>query len=449
MISEGKIDEYVASTGVYYKTLTDEYYSGEWSAICDAGSKPEKDTWHDVLHDHVVFDDAPMREKSASFCSHDMDYRPNTTMPARFTTPYADLPLMSDILASDEFQEAFEGALDEWYTKLYSFHPEQLPDMSVFMVELRETMGMANLIYDYAKQLRGLLMRRKVLRKRLGQIDLDIGKSIKKRRFVKARRLELEKKSLAEALNDLSNFILSWRFGVKAPIRDVVKMVASLYSKWDSMSFCPTTEHCRRSFQIQMDILDNYWQASDCFHCNEARNGNCNAASGARPGDQFTKVKRSVEGMLCITSNFTNSLVGSDVEQIGYALLSQMRLVPDLRSIWEMTKLSWALDYFVRLNSYFVRHSVKLGLGFQHPVVSRQCISLKVMREAQRFGEACPRQTWIYNYGPVRQKHYERIVGVSPIEFTDLVRFVRSPSFNQGVNAAALALQMLTGAHLQ
>jgi hypothetical protein len=326
---------------------------------------------------------------------------------------------------------------EEYYSKLYTFQPSQLPDMAVFTAELRETMQVANLIYSYASQLRGYIMRKKALREKLGKIDLDIRRSLREKRFAYARRLELEKRGIMEMLNDLANLILSWRFGVMAPLRDFQKLITSCYEYWDVMKFCPTTEHIRRIIHIDDSVVSTYGTASWCPSASS-----CPGCRGFNVGDEVKIVDSTSEVELTCVADFTNVIKGTTVEQVVYSLLSAFGLMPDIMSIWEMTKLSWAVDYFVRLNHIFTRFAGVGGFGFHEPIIHQTSVGLKITSTVTENLNKCPVYS-IYNLGSVKEVYYERLAGVSPFDLTSLVRLIRAPSFNQGVNAAALLTQLL------
>jgi hypothetical protein len=329
--------------------------------------------------------------------------------------------------------------VEEYFQKLYTFRPEQLPDVAVLMAEFRETWGIADLIYSYARQLRPLMMKRKQLRKLLGKIDIDIKRSLKQKRFAYARRLQLKKKSVEEILNDLANTILSWRFGVMAPVRDFTKLVASCYTYWDRMKFCPTSEHIRRIMHFDYSEMGCIGEGS----CGVA----CNSPFGVGRGDEVVSRESKHIVTLTASADFTNQFTGSTVEQIAWSLLSYFGAMPDITSIWEMTKLSWFVDYFVRLSHLMQKFSAHAGVGvFLNPIVHRTSVGLKIESETRDYDLHCPNTYTQFEYGIMRETYYERIAGLSPMQLTNLIRLVRSPSMNQGVNAIALLTQLLTSA---
>jgi hypothetical protein len=358
---------------------------------------------------------------------------------------------METIISHDHFQKAYEEVTMEWWRKLYSFRPEQLPDMAVFVAELKEMNMIAELIYSYAKQVRPLLAKRHKLLVALKDIDrrILIGQRktteddkgykivLKRLKAEELIKLKNERVTLRKALTDLSNLILSWRFGLMAPMRDLTKIVASFYDYWETLKYQPTHEHIRRIGGFSLPITAEYVFKQGC-----STNPSCGFGTPS-VGDVFDQVTRDIRFILTCNVEFRNTLLGSDIEQMGYALLSQLGLVPDIMSLWEMKRLSWFLDYFVRLQSYLIKTSVKAGLGFQKPVVYRSAISLKVVQTVQYHGDNCPRWALWHANTPLRWTHYERICNTAPVDLTHLVKLVHSPSFNQGVNAAALVFQTL------
>lgn len=428
-------------------TTISDCESGVSSVIYDepAGYK-QRDVWHSVLHEVLTVEPHEVQPYSAfQLCKHPYYRQPlegYSTMPGMNCTQ-DDLSTAEHILETSQFQDALEGVLMEYYRKLYSFRPEQLPDMSVFMAELGETMGVANLLYGYAKELRGYISRIDSAKSAIKLLDIDISKSLKKKQLVKAQELKLKALSLKKVVNDMSDLVLSWRFGVLAPMRDFIKIVASTYEYWEHLMMEPQMEHIRRNFYID-EFTNDVFGSSGCWY---GQNGQCNYITGERPGTTFKKIERSIEGSLTITVNYNNRLKGSNTEKIVYSILSQLGLMPDVMSIWEITKLSWFLDYFVRLQSYFIRMAVGLDLGMQSPIVLRQSISLKYTEKVtSKISVAnCPWVRWHNDQGTITLKHYERIAEMDAMSLLELTKIVRLPSVNQGVNATALVLQILTG----
>lgn len=395
--------------------------------------------WHDVVHEKHVIQDSPVFSTFASgaYCPHVDYYTVKSGVPAGnaggldggwaagYYTSY------QDILSRPEVQNAMEAVLREWEIKLYSFRPDNLPDMAVFFKELQDVSSIFSVLWDLAQSLIGLAKRRYKI---VAALDREVKvlrrmETVTNRRNIERQRRKI--KSYRTALRELASLRLGYNFGVQTAIRDLTQIVAAFYDYMQTMTYEPTHEHIRRTVSF-VDVVHT------------PLNEGCWGQLCYEGYADTETLRRTVDVTISCNVVFKNTLRGSPAERAVYTVLSQLGLMPDLTSIWDMTKFSWLFDYFVRTQQFISRIGPGLGLGLQAPLVYNSDISLKIVQTLEgRSTSPCVRLRASQPLQSEYHSHYERLVNTDARSLASTISLFRSPSLGQATNATALLLQSL------
>lgn len=327
---------------------------------------------------------------------HDCDHRDAwsyASSPAHYWPGGADLEFVpvQNVLSSAVFQGKAELLARRYHDNIYRLNPEQLPDMSVFIAELKELDGIFSLIYEIAQKIIACLRSVRSLKKKT-KLILRNSKYGKKARTVAIKQL---RKGIAE----YESKILGYRFGIMAPIRDLTKLVAAMYGYVDTFNFQRAPLHFREQF-----ILESH-------HYGPTYPTGCwgeTCPSGQGTGQVG---KCDVSGYLSITSVVTNKLTGSNIEKLIAVLLGQLGMMPSLGSMWELVHLSWLIDYFYSTSTFIRKAERALQLGPNIPVVEDTTIGLYIEQQSTVYSQ-CWRRAGGRSFGPAAEgtfQYYERI----------------------------------------
>lgn len=406
------------------------YLAGTWSDMWDEIG----DGWHDVIHDSITRHKTPLCTNwGTSYCGHADYYTFSDGVPV-VTSPCIGLQTPGGILNHELVQSAMEEMLREWEIKLYSFRPDQLPDLAVFVAELRDVNSIVTVLWDFSQSLIGLARRKsKLFRK----IDKEIKLLTKLESKLKVDRKAIafhraKIKSLRSSVKELASLRLGYNFAVKQTLRELAQIIGSLYGYIDTMKFCPTSEHIRRVVPLKLTGKEI---SSD---------GGCYSKTCYDPDWKDIYWENDVEVTLTINVDFRNTFRGSTTEVLSYLLLSQLGLMPDLTSIWNATKYTWIVDYFLRTQGLRTKLSRNLDSGLQAPIITNSSVSYKVIQNLKNWHDiGCERY---YKHNPkqnVTVEHYERLVGTRGTLLCDLINIIRSPTIRQSSMLLTLLLQML------
>lgn len=428
------------------QTITGSFMEGTVSVMWDCIGHEHLESHYSsrkmrpCVHEKIHYQAGPPSTSTGDkvYCPHWDEYQMILENPVVFSsyngvTPYA----YHDLVGSDEFADACTGVLDEWNRKLYSFQPSQIPDMSVFLAELRDIKSLYTVLRDVGLKLLGLSWERSEVVRKLDRSIRLLDRFDSVTHVREREEIRRSIKSLRDTLSSISSTRLGFQFGVQASIRDLIKLVASLYSYWDQLIlYRPTSEKARRVFsktvEKKVPTSTGCWGYS-CYP--------------GRPADVYES-KVSVEGQLVWNGDFINSLRGSRAEKAVYIVLSQVGLFPDLSTVWELKRLSWLIDYFVRTEHLIIAAERACGLGFTEPFIYRECVSLRVEQTEEYWdvsgdGGACWRRNAHLRKQTVRRTHYER-VPASPMSLVRLVKVLRGDwELGQIANAVAVGTQAL------
>jgi hypothetical protein len=152
------------------------------------------------------------------------------------------------------------------------------------------------------------------------------------------------------------------------------------------------------------------------------------------------KTTRDIEVRISITSVMERHLDGSAIEKAIAAVLGVLGLLPNVETIWEMTKLSWMIDYIFRTDKLF-RALGLYGISPVRPVVLSECCSISVKQKLTIEQIGCVyeniRGSRISEYNT-----YERALGTYPLE--SLLSYGTYPDLKEAALAAAVAKQLLS-----
>lgn len=393
--------------------------TGESSSIYDSSSP--RYSWKDVVHDKITHE--PL------FAIDGLGINPcNAADPPTFTNwsmPHEPVMSFQEIVAHPDVQRAAANVARRWYDKLYQIRPEQLPDMFVFLAEIKELGGVFSIILGFARQIitlfRALRNKERTYRRLIKSV-----KDKKQRRALK--------NDLVRATRSISNDILSLRFGVMAPIRDITKIISALYGYIDMFNFLPRTEAVREI--VKLHVTDGvFFTGCSGYTC---------------PGGIHTLEAPCVDDIeveLCATAHFRNELVGTKIEKLFAVLMQQVGVLPSLDSMWELTKLSWLIDYFFATEKILGRlERATSHCGFVRPIVMDSCVSLHITRRSRSESRCGAVGSFVGAIQDSTNEHYERMSGDGH-DLLTLVNWIRNPAGGQLQNAVAFLLQLATGKH--
>jgi len=343
--------------------------------------------------------------------------------------PIPDLPSFDTIVEHPAVQSAISTVVQRWYNDLYRMDPDNLPDMTVFLAELREFGGFWTTIYSYALQIIGVLRKMRLWKRRLKRAKRLDAKKIAKRTVRDANR----------ALTRLSSDLLSLRFGIMAPIRDCTEIIAALYGYMDRFQGLYQHNTYREIVRIPFYAKEHGIDPSSIACLNTMPCWN-QCEGGFQNTHELTG---EWEVTICITSHYTCSLRGSQFEAALAMLLGQLGMMPSLDSFWELTRLSWLVDYFFRTN-LLLNKVERLGdLGNKRVFIHDSCVSLKIKRTAvvEGFdGYTGINATGAYN--KVVDTYYERVVADGH-DLAKLCSMFTTPYGQKAQNALAFLIQRL------
>lgn len=321
---------------------------------------------------------------------------------------------------SKKFQDALASVYTKHHKKLYRLTSRDLPDMTVFFAEILELREIFSIVH-------GMLMHGKTLKKKLNTLQ---------RRLKRLRRLKVSSvvrrqiRDTIRAIQTVSADIIKWRFGVKAPISDLAKIIASLGWFMDTIQTysAKQTIHTVEEFE-----LDEWWGA-DCLEGCWGRQ--CSQLYTTPLKTTHSKIK----GKIIYTQVVTNNLRGSAIEKVALTILGQFGMLPSIDTLWELTRLSWLVDYFARVDILLCKLESLLGLGPKDVIVERSSLSLKFTEEQMIYGTCFRRGQGLSPSAVVQHEYYERVVSKDAINFTYLVPYWRLPTGSQITTAVAYFL---------
>ena len=330
-----------------------------------------------------------------------------------------------DIIAHPEVQKAFAKVARRWHDKLYQIRPEQIPDMFVFIAEAHELSRIFSIILEYAKQMISLL--RKV-RKLKNVLKPYVRR--KNPRSISKKDLSILKRDTSAAINKVSGDMLSLKFGVMQPIRDFTTLISAMYGYIDTFNFVPRTENIREIVKLHYE-RGQFYTGCGSYSCTPGHN-------------QEAPVVEDVEVAVNCSVHFANLMKGTKMEKVVAAVLLQCGIMPSLDSFWELTHLSWLIDYFFATEKLIGR--MERGsdhLGFVQALVYDSCISLKIMREYTCVNPCVRLGGLIGSSTKIKDTYYERITGDGH-DLLSAVNWVRKPEGKPLQNAVAFLLQTLS-----
>jgi hypothetical protein len=388
---------------------------GSISEIYD--SKAPRFAWKDVWHKKTMYEPLIVNGLAESQCDH-----ANEPTFYSWTQPELHVYTFDEIIRHPEVQRALSKAARKWHDKLYQIRPDQLPDMFVFLAELRELSLVSRLLFDYARQMIGLLRMLRSYKRKIKQVA--------RKRYSK-RVAKNMIKDLQTAASKVSGDILSLRFGIKQPIRDCTQIIAAMAGYIDTFNFLPRTENIREIAKLHLTDLE---YLTGCYGVT------CDRAPMFE-----APVVEDIEVAVNVSVHFRNLLSGTRIEKLLAVLLHAGGVMPSLDSYWELTRLSWLIDYFFateKLIGRLEKHTSHIGAI--QPVIFDSCVSLKITR-CTTIDNVCRRLS--ARNGAIQKvtdTYYERLSGDGH-DLLSLVRWVRMPGGSSLENAVAFLTQTLTG----
>jgi hypothetical protein len=414
--------------GALLGTDTTTFTTGHYSEMHD-GKSPRyawKDVWHQKNHYQPIIENGRSENTCADISCFD---HTNWAIDAQ------PVEQLSQIVERPDVQDMLTLVAERWISEIFGLTQDTLPDMTVFLAELHEVAGLYAIVQDYVRHLILALRSLRTMRKQAKKLmKTRKGSPWAQRRYRDA--YEAVRRKTGEFSSDL----LGVRFGVEQPIRDITKLIAAMYTYLSHFKMGRRVIHVREtlSFEASAGNLNHYQPG--VYGC---------------PGyvpcyDQtpFQEMMRVDKTSVAITActDFRPQLNGSIVEKLLAILLRQVNMVPTPEVLWELTPLSWLVDYFIHTDKILgkLMFSTKSMAGVE-PVIINSSVGLKIIRKTDHI-DYCPR---LYGHlggrGRLTTSHYERLAGVHGTDLLDKVRWMRSNlSQNQSQNASAYLLQLLS-----
>lgn len=326
----------------------------------------------------------------------------------------------AQIFATNQFQAAAYKLYMRYHDALYHIEPASLPDMAVFMAELRELDSVFSMIKTYAVDGIALARTIRYLKSRINKVT-----SLTHRSGANDRLL----RELQERLRTAMSSFISWKFGIMAPIRDFAKIVAAFSVYCETIKFEPRKWRGFETFECE--VLLGRGMRTECW-------GRVCPDTGQPKMTGVSKIR----GKIGIVADIENQLLGGSFEKAVEVLLIQLGMFPSVESLWELTRLSWLLDYFFRTPVLLAKAEKFAGLGPIKPVVENFTLSFSFTEDVEIYND-CWRNGFAMGPGSViYHRHYERMTGdVQPLEF--IIQMLRRPNTDQTITAVAYALMCM------
>jgi hypothetical protein len=303
--------------------------------------------------------------------------------------------------------------------------------MAVFLAEVHEVLGLWNQVKDYLWQ---MILHLRAIR----DVRKGVKRSLRARRTSPYARSQRKKmvKLLERRTHQASSQLLGMRFGVKQPLRDMGKILASWFGYWTTFKFPKAT--------IRVREIVNFSVKEGLRRGSTPGSYGCVGDLCYDQSEWFIK-EEDYEVIVAAATLQRPQLQGSKFERIFATLLRLTGTVPTPEVVWELTPLSWLVDYFINLDRLFATlNSLVNGVAGNVPVIYDTSISLDIKRKFS-YASNCPR--WASQKGPRiegESSHYERLVDRKGYEFANFVDLLGPlPTFTQSQNAFAYLLQTI------
>lgn len=423
--------EWISGRRVYHypsrPTVHSTYYSSQKAGLYAEmhDSKVPRYKWKDVRHRTDCFEPNYCTSSDDSVCDH-----PDHSDYYGYSVDITELLSLSEVIRQPEVTEAMLKVSQRWVDQLYQLRQELLPDMGVFFAEANEISALYSIVQDFVRHVILVLRRLRDLRKNVRRLGKKRKLSPSAKAQYKAAVDELKRRT-----REYSSDLLGMRFGVMQPIRDLSEILASFYGYLDEFKMPRQTIHVREQVAFERVVARAVFDSGFL---------GCNGRLCKRI-DTMDAVRETYEVDVVACTDQRPVLDGTKLEKLVALLLRQLEMVPTPDTIWELTPLSWLVDYFVNTSKFISKFTDYMGsMAGVTPIVYNSSISLKIRRVTTANG-GCPRtgaEVGVFN--TTTTEYYERLVGKRGVELMDRVPWLASRmTTGQEQNCVAFLIQSL------
>lgn len=234
------------------------------------------------------------------------------------------------------------------------------------------------------------------------------------------------------------NAFVSVNFGVFAPIRDITAIISTILAKIKALlpDGKVRKDHFRRVVLYEERLKPATPQGGQCY-------GYSCYSHPPQP-----EIVRSLEIKPVITCRYYSTFTGSSIEQALAAALAMVGMLPNIESLWEMTRLSWLVDYFFRVDK-LLRRCGLFSMSAKQSVILNQSSSMHFVwtTKATWPDAPCCMGMCISR----EDEYYERTIDAQPLTpgfnntaLEGLLSYITYPDLKEAGLAASVASQLIS-----
>ena len=215
--------------------------------------------------------------------------------------------------------------------------------------------------------------------------------------------------------------------------RDLSKLIASLYGYITTFEFSTKVISVREIVNLNFASVPFY---TGCSHGSYA-------ATCPKDREGLFSQTEDVRVQITATTKRRSTFDGSRLEKLIVILMRQFAVTPTLDVLWELTPLSWLVDYIFNTQRLISKFN---GLSESYagitPIIFQTAVSLSIESEAKSYWPCALYGIDLPAERQVTRRYYERNIGVPGTDLAKFAGWINSPGTTQKQNASAFLIQL-------